>query len=742
MSTSTPHIRSVSIDLSNDLASTSDLLKLLQAESGTIFRLASTIAMHVDEPISGLAGTTPVALSLSSPASWTTAGGIGFSLKPEAKCAITIADKGTAFEVAMDVDSATATDIQAVADGSTYVNIDLDFDISGNVSGLGTVAGLGISGKASGSLVATLTFCQPVPSGTPAMEAIIQAFSEIVLPTAPDSVSRMVPGSACRMNFDGTLKLDLNLSYGLADYKFSAPGAALVRQSITAATTQKLTLPSGEIKAGATASVKYVHADHFGLIVNKPDAGSADLYLVRSSSEETKESVGVTAGITFDPPSVALDSSQLASVVQKISGSAALGQAASAGLAKPSNALESAVNDKLKAWTSPANGEAGLSVALAQKSDRTNLFSFRVDLNQADLAVQSWNSLLRGDLAEAMSLGGFTLLPGSGVVRHFSKSCAIQFHFFNLFKWTDTQSYFENSSVKLGPDGSIRFFSDFGREDDTAAKQALDKIRFHFSATATSAPDGTFSGQEIDLNIELSASNDAKGAAVLAQVASRIHNDSLPPVIDQMARYVAANPTGTLNLIAVLKPSAYGQLGYSPHNKSDKGLDEMNWIQIHAATVAMTDYAFARPWQYRNWCTFNSYCNTGTPDAPPDRRNPGNTVALPGAAVPSSFYGAFLGEWRSVVSFFVAAAAGMNLCEDLVALSQDQANATTEADWNRVLDSTKAIVRNDVNIDYGRPVGAALLSLATAGAAAVSVQTLEATDSSAFTSTITISAAG
>ena len=43
-----------------------------------------------------------------------------------------------------------------------YVNVDLDFEIQGSVSGSGTLSGVGIAGKASGSETATVSFCQPV----------------------------------------------------------------------------------------------------------------------------------------------------------------------------------------------------------------------------------------------------------------------------------------------------------------------------------------------------------------------------------------------------------------------------------------------------------------------------------------------------------------------------------------------------------------------------------------------------
>ncbi|HZL57433.1 MAG TPA: hypothetical protein VFC21_10145 [Bryobacteraceae bacterium] len=717
----------ISIDVTQDLESASDLRNLISAQGKAVLQVASVFARFAGQEVSNAIGSAPLSLSLGATPNWKTASGISFSLKPEAKCAIAIADRGTAFPVALKVDSSETTDIQSpVAAGVTFINIDLDFDVSGNVSGSGTASGVGISGKASGSASTTLSFCQPVPSNTETIDAVRQALSAIVFPTAPDSALRMAAGSSCRMNFDAKLNLAVNASYGLADFKVSAPSAALVQQSVGKA-FQKLTLPATEIKAGATASLTYSHTDRFGIVLERRDESTALLYLMRSASDETGESAGISVGITTTEASVAFDSAQISKTVAMVTGSAALGQKAADAVSQPVNNVETAAVARLNTFIANVNGTAGLSVALSQQKGRTALFNFKMDLSRKDITEQSWSALLSGDVAQAMSIGGFALLPGSGVAEHLRRAATLQFHFFNLFACSDTQSFFDNSYVEAGPDGTIRFFTDIGKEDDLTVRKALDKMRFHFTATAGRDAQGDITQAAIDLHIEISEKGNPAGAALLSKVAS----------IDAMTAYSKANPGGNLTLIAVLKPSACGQIFFSPYSNGkppkNPALDGINWNAIHHAAAETMNLPFVKPWTFAQWGRYNSYCNTGGPDAIPDRRGFG-----PASNVPSEFWGNFQGQARQVAYFLDSSARGMNLFEDLATLSNDAAGVTTVAQWNRVLDRLAEIVTGDVSIDYAKAISAAILSLAALAGAQTTVDTAQAKDASSFTATLTL----
>jgi len=125
----------------------------------------------------------------------------------------------------------------------------------------------------------------------------------------------MTPGSSCRMNFDGKLNCSVDATYGIADHKLSAPSAGLVVKSILKAWSL-----TGSVKVSATASVKYAHTDHFGLVVEKQDADTALLYLVRSAQDEFGESVGVTVGISSPCVSTTLDPTLASKAAQDLTG--------------------------------------------------------------------------------------------------------------------------------------------------------------------------------------------------------------------------------------------------------------------------------------------------------------------------------------------------------------------------------------------------------------------------------------
>jgi len=710
----------IAIDVT-DLASSADLKSLISPPSNAVMQLESLLGQYAGRPVSSAVGRYAVNLALTASPSWKTASGIAFSLKPEAKCSVTIAKKADPCKVALQVDSADTTDVQLPpADGMTYVNIDLDFDITGAVSGSGTVGSVGISGKASGSAATTVSFSQPVPSDTETAEALKLAFSSLVFPTAPDSALRMTPGSSCRMNFDGKLNCSVDATYGIADHKLSAPSAGLVVKSILKAWSL-----TGSVKVSATASVKYAHTDHFGLVVEKQDADTALLYLVRSAQDEFGESVGVTVGISSPCVSTTLDPTLASKAAQDLTGSAALSQKVGSAVTQGATDFNNTATAQLKKWASSDKADMGLSFGLDQQKGRTALFNFKVDLTHADLAQQSWKSLLAGDIAEAMSLNGFALMAGSGVAEQLKHAATLQFHFFNLFSWSNQQDFFDNSYVELEADNTIRICSDIGIEDKVTTKQALDKMSFHFTAFATEDTKEDVSKAEIDLHFELSEKGDSGEAVVLAKVLGMIDQAGMQSTIDQMSGYAPNHPKGTLGLSAILKPSAYRRLTYSPYagNKPpvDQTEDNQNWNAIHDAAVSLMGLDFVQACTYSDWGRFNSKCNTGSEDQTPNRRHIGD-----------------LDDLTQLAYFFVASADGMNLFEDLATLAADIDDVTTIDQWNKILQRVTSIVKGDANIDYAKPIAAAVLAQAAGDGAQTSVSTAQGKDDSTFTATVTI----
>jgi hypothetical protein len=639
----------------------------------------------------------------------------------------------------MSIESTDTTNIAAESPaGSVYVNIALDFDIQGSVSGSGRVSGFGIAGKASGAKEATLVFCQPVDGTQNTLEALKTAFSQLVFPLNPACAVSMQPGSLAKVAFDGTLNCEVDVTYGLGDYKVSAPSAAKVQQSLQ--NVVQITPPALDINAGAKGSLTYSHADHFALIVSKTDKSDAMLYLVRSNENDWGASVGVTVGITATDPSVIIDQTALQTVVQKVTGSSALASSVVSAASQPLNNLTTTLNAKLKSWISDATGQAGLTVSLSRQSGHTALFNFEVNLATADLAKQSWSALVGGSVVEALQIGGFTLQPGSGVEDSLKRASSIQFQFFNLFSFSSTTDYFSNAYSELGPDGTIRIFRDVGQEQQSATKTALSDFRIHFVATATQGALANVSKAIVQLQVELSEKASSKAAIGLANSIGFIPgNAAVHAAQTAIASYAANNPKGALSVIAVIAPSAYGKLAATAYNGS-KPLplphkqDQDNWTAFQEATeVLLPDLGFVSDLNFSEWIEFNrdSVDRVGS-QMIPDRRQTGNP-----SNVPDSFF-ANLGARFAVTYFFQASAGFMNLCDDLHTLATIAAQVDSTDQWNRVLAFLTLVITQDTFIDFAEPIFGALLAQCSVAGAQVSTTVDIAPDLSSLDCTLNL----
>ncbi len=588
---STPNV--ITIDVTKDLKNSSDLKALFTGQQAAIFSIGSAMARFAGQPVRSAVGSTPAKLTVQGEPKWTMKSGIVCSLSADANCTIAICDTSTTFCVSEIIDSKDTTNVVAgPTPGMVYINIDLDFDIKADLSGSGSLSGIGIAGKASGSRTTTLSYCQPISDGLETAAAIKAAFDGLHFPFQPDCALNMPVGCIGKVNFDGTLDSGLDVTYGLGNYKLSAQTLGAAQDSVKVA-WDKLTVPSLDIDAGAKASLTYKHSDHFGVIVQKVDANSALLYLVRSASDETGQSVGITVGISATSVSCTVDPVQLTDTVKHVIGGGP--PTVASDVASLAGDLQTSLVDKANDWLTGHKGDAGLMLSLSQQSGRCVLFTFKVDLSTAtsqSLAQQSWVSLMSGNLRQAMQIGGFTLQPGSGVSESLKRSSSIQLHFFNLFQLTQTSDFFKNSVAKLAPDGSIRLFVDLGQESQFSTRSASETAMIHFVATATEdTKDGNYQKAEVDLHIELSETNNPKEANRIANsIGSIAANSTVQSAQQKMSTFVANNGKKKLSLVTVFKPSAYQKLACSAYTVDQNGKtrppalpqeqDEDNWDSI------------------------------------------------------------------------------------------------------------------------------------------------------------------
>jgi hypothetical protein len=734
---------SISIDVSKDLTSASALRSMLSSQQGAIFQILGELAKYFAVPIKAAATAKASAnVSLTNTASWKTSNGIGFSLTPTAKCSITVDTVSETFAVAMNIESTDSKNTRNISAGPTagiaYVNIDLDFSIQGSVSGSGSFSGVGIAGKASGSAAATLSFCQPVADSLTTLDAIKTAFQQLVFPLDPACTNNMQTGTLAKVAFDGTINCELDVTYGLGDYKVAAPDLTSVQQSL--GNLVQLKSPSVEVNVGVKGSITYSHTDHFALIVNKTSDTVAMLYLVRSSEDDAGVSIGITAGVTTTAASVTVDSSKLQSVAQDVTGSTAIGSQVASATSQPINSLQTSLNGKLKNWASDVTGNVGLTVGLSRQKGHTALFVFQVDLTKADLVKQSWGALVGGDVAQALSIQGFTLKPGSGVADSLKRASNIQFQFFNFFSFQKVTDYFSNGYTELGKDGSIRIFRDLGEEQQATTKQALQQFRIYFEATASQSTTGSISQAAVNLRIELSEKGNSKFGTALANVVGFLPGSAAVNAAQEgMTKFVSTAPSGTLDLILVLKSSSYQKLSCSPYNGNKPAplpqqQDQDNWAAFQSTTEALIpDLNFVRNLSYGTWITFNRDCIDQVGSIiTPDRRQVGDVNA-----VPPSFYDPY--GPAGLVAYFLQASAGfMNLCDDLKTLAAGLPNVQNSQQWSDLLNFLTNIVTKDVFIDYAKPTAGAILTLCSEGGVQVFSTLTEAKDSSSLACTVTI----
>ncbi len=571
---------------------------------------------------------------------------------------------------------------------------------------------MGISGNVKGSADPSVVFSHKVSGSTSLSDAIHETFEAFVFALEPNCAIDMDAGDVAQVNFNGSLECDLDVSYGIANVTFAAPGVASVLDSVTQATTQ-FTLPSGELDIGADASVSYTHTDAFTAIVQKLDRNNAFLYVMRADKNEETEGLKVSASVTItDTPGVTVNSQKLEQAVNSITGvGGELATSCAADIAK-------GLNGKLDTWiNSTVSKGAFLAAKWDQQQAVSVLFKYGIDLANATLVKQSWNALCSGSLTDAASQKGLIPEPGSGISHEMSDSFTMSLQVFNFFAASDTSTYFKKTHVTVTQNRDLRYMYDIGKESDVEVNKSKDTCLIHFVATVDEAKAHKVSAAEVDLQLELMATNDQKEAGRIGDAVGLISPiQEVNQAQKTMQQFVAANHSGTLHLVCVLKPSAYGRLSCSEYTgkkpPTSQQQDSENWSCFHDASVALLDLEFVEDLTYKDWQRFNVVCVYGYGfRGTPDRRSEGNP-----AAVLPDFWGNINAPAQLISYFLLNSADFMNMCDDLHQLAGLASVSNNSAEdittYNTLLISLlELIVKRDVITDYSKPAIAAILRL-------------------------------
>ena len=695
-----------SLDVSfaiSELADSSHLKTLLQADVAPAFKFAAASFHHWDTPVEKFPAGLKLDFNLTQGASWATSTGITFGLSGTAGCSLEIIASGSVIDYVDGIGSTTNAAMPAGDySGSVYVKMSLSFNIAGNVSGGGNVGALGIRGNAKATKGTSFVFAHKVKSSTLLRDAVTESLNHFIFPFQPNCALRMSAGDLAQVTFSGRLSYGLALTYGLASYNFTAPSVSTALESATKGKLS-LTMPGVSVDIGANFNLGVVHSDDFTAIVEKLDANDAFLYLMRARKKD------VSAGASFGAqvfvtglPSVNVNQQGLQAGVNLVTNGLAGTQAASV-----SAVLENRLSDKVNNWINNyVQSGTGLSATWDSQKNTMLISKYKVALDDPAVLDHSWDFFCQGNIRSAVGAGGLMLLPGSGVSQDINRSLTLSCTFFNFFHARNVASYFEQSRVYVTDTGDLRFLFDIGEERDTEVNKALKKARIHFVADATAN-----SAADVKLQVELSETHDKGEAARMAAIAAYIPQGTQASVAAaDMQKFAAANPKGTLNLNFELESSAYGALSCSPYDgkkpPANQSVDARNWQVFHDAAVSLLNPTFAARLTYATWQAFNQQ-STGAKVA--DRRHEGNPVAgiTVWEASPSDVQ-------QKLMYFCLASADFMNLCDDLHQLAQTLSTIKIPDDWNRLLCDLKDIVMRDVNTDFAKPAVAALLKLCPA----------------------------
>ncbi|HEY1730340.1 MAG TPA: hypothetical protein VGG15_01235 [Terriglobales bacterium] len=694
-----------SLDLAlkiSDLTSASQLKSLLQGQAMPMFKFSAETAPYWNGPVEKMPQGTKLSFSLSQDGCWKTSTGISFGLTGAATCAIEILTSGCAIAYLENLDATSKAGLPADDySGSVYVKLSLSFDITGNVSGAGSVGALGISGNAKGSAGGSFVFAHKIKCGTLLKDALAESFNNFVFPFQPSCALQMVPGDLAQVTFSGCMSYGLSLSYGIDTYNFSAPSVQTVLDSC-AKGVGSLTLPSGTVDIGASATLGLTHSDDFTAIVQKLDANNAFLYLMRAAKTDVSGSAGINAQVSITTePSISVDQQKLQAGVDHFT--RGLGGKQAAALCGD---LQGKLNDKLSDWMNQAvQAGAGLKAAWDAEKDTTLISKYKLALGNSTVLDHSWSYFCAGNIQSAVGAGGLILEPGSGVCTNLNRSLTVCVTFFNFFHAQDVSSYFQKTEAYVTGDGNIRFLFDIGEESDSTVNKALQKARIHFIAEAESKQPA-----DVKLAIELSETNNRDEARHLAAIPGYLsQNPQSAAVAGEMQGFAAAHPKGTLNLNCVLESSAYGKLTCSPYNgnkpPADQADDAKNWQVFHDATVALLNLDYASGITYSVWQQWNE-ASTGAKVS--DRRSCGD------ASAGTAFWEGRPPDMQLKLNYFCLASSDfMNLCDDLHQLAQLLSATKIPGDWNRLLNDLKGIVLRDVNTDFAKPAVASMLKLSS-----------------------------
>lgn len=614
-----------------------------------------------------------------------------------------------------------------VAAGEAFVVLELEFQLSGRVTGSYQPGVYGVSASASAVTTISVAFYKSCPPSMPLQQAVTQAFQGFVLPLHEKTLEHLSPGDYLHYNLTANLQLGVGADLGYDKVFYAGTAVQAIPGTASAITLTGTLAP--QVQAGARFCFAYDYCGAFEILLWCDAAKKVSLHLYRSRTQAT--TVGANFGLALASGGKASLGATTAQVRDLMTGSLpAPLQAAFRDKVMPAAEGELAkyvgeLNGKMTAWLTRTDFQvATLDAAIQHAGSRFLLTEYTIDLNNPNYG-NAWRSMLDGRYLDAMQMPdtGVTLAAGSGTEALFKTTAAIKLNLFGTFHAAWTTDTFSNSSLVYAGNNVFHLLAVEGK-DVLAARDATQReITMYFAAEADVSTTGSRVGPP-QLHCLLQADSKPDFGGKIGRLVGLL---STGPAVQMLAESIAATARQpqsavTLHLIFEPGPDGFGGLDAATlqHGRpDDENKDRKNYeafAQACRETFKEGPASFqwaGRALTYDLWrdAWIASNDQWPAPDGSvPNRRQHGGY----GSGVQAQLDGALSGlsgsSGPAPLIFYAldAATQFMNLCDDLRTLASRTASYTP-ATWPSFVAELSCIVKNDLQTDF---MPATMLALA------------------------------
>ena len=667
--------------------------------------------------------------------SWTPAGPVTFTLSGGVSGKITIIKSGNLLSytdgfpttVTLELDPTTnsnsTVNVPVPAD-SVYLCLELDFDISGGITGSYISGAFGLTANASGGASTSVAFYRRCDPSMTLLAAVEDAFKGFVLPMHANTLNHLRVGDYLHYTFNGNLQLGLGASAGFDKVFYAGLYRAQVPDAAGVLAANLSVKP--EVQAGAKLSFGYTYAGAFEILLWKELTTPAQigLHLYRAQNQDI--SLGLNLGVTVTTGAsacAAVTTTQVTSTLTQSIPAPLQSAFTNAVLTPASGEVQKFVdeaNAKVTSWLAPLNGQkSSLDLAVDRSVDRFLLTNYTIDTTQNYAAA--WSEMLSGRFVDAFEIpgSGVSLASGSGLEAIYKTTTSIKLNLFGKLSAEWDTSTISNSSLLYAGNQTFHLLTTEGKEMLRLMNGSSREIQIYFAAEAALSAAQAIS-PEINLHVVLQASNDASYGSYIATIVGMLTSGPTGQALKSSVHALAQQANTTQVLHFIFKQGAYAQLNSSTIRNGQPDSEATDMSNFNAFRNACSqlfpdnpaNFVFSGvPLDYNLWRNTNIAQNDQWPASPsalPNRLETG-----PYSAADNYLRSIFPGAGNAtmlIYYMFEVASQFMNLCEALKNLCH-LAVETNLGNWEALIQLLKGIVKNDLDKDFIAPTALALNQL-------------------------------